>query len=147
MSKSWKQIAGHIFETTNKFGQLKIGVADSSAYRVSLHKVTKVNWLWQKKMCKPDLVWRWLWNSEIRYFLASQPVFMKCLLSALYWTKCKSPQVFFGFFKFLPKVCPVLLLSLSLYESMITENDCLLDDANVFFVFQVLLNFFIHSGK
>ena len=66
-------------------------------YRVSHYKVTKVNWLWQIEISKPDLVWRWFWNSEIRYFFASQPVFMKSLLSALYsalyWTRCKSPQV------------------------------------------------------
>ena len=28
MSKSWKQIVSHVFETANKFGQLKTGVPD-----------------------------------------------------------------------------------------------------------------------
>ena len=31
MSKSWKQITAHVFETTNKFGQTKIGVPDLPA--------------------------------------------------------------------------------------------------------------------
>ena len=86
-------------QTFNDF-QILIGNFDRlgllpTAYRVRHYKVTKVNWLWQIEIYKQDLVWRWFWNPEIRYFLVSQPVFMKCLLSALYWT-----QVFFRLLSF-----------------------------------------------
>ena len=63
-----------------------------SFYRVSQSELTKVNWGWQIKICKLNFVWKWFWNPEIGGFLELQPVFMKCLHSALYWTRCKSPS-------------------------------------------------------
>ena len=61
-------------------------------YRVSQSELTKVNWVWQIKMYNSNFVWKWFWNPEIGGFLELQPLLMKYLLSALYWTRFKSPS-------------------------------------------------------
>ena len=41
-------------------------------YRVSHFEMDFMNWLWQIKICKLDLVWRWFWNAEIGNFWVPQ---------------------------------------------------------------------------
>ena len=41
-------------------------------YRVSHFEMDFMNWLWQIKICKFDLVWRWFWNTEIGNFWVPQ---------------------------------------------------------------------------
>ena len=41
-----------------------------------------MNWLWQIKICKLDLVWRWSWNLEIGNFWLLQPFFKKVTSAA-----------------------------------------------------------------
>ena len=48
---------------------------------------------WRIEKCKADFFCRWFWKPETRCFWALQCVIMKCLLCALYWTRCKSPSV------------------------------------------------------
>ena len=71
----------------------------------------KVIWVWQMEIFNLDLVWRQFWNSEIRKFLAKQPVFMQCLLSAICWARCKTTSVSIYFCSFF-----VLILLNLLYK-------------------------------
>ena len=87
-----------------------------------------LNWLWWVEKCKSDLVWRWFWNAETRYFLAQQWVFMNCLLCALYWTRCKSPSVKKCFCLFLSNVFKVFFWLIWL---KITGKDSLRDNSNI----------------
>ena len=41
-------------------------------YRVSHFEMDFMNWLWQIKICKFDLLWRWFWNTEIGNFWVPQ---------------------------------------------------------------------------
>ena len=102
-----------------------------------------LNWLWRVEICKSGFVWRLLWNPEIRYFLALQPVFVKCLLCALYWTRCKPPSVSFGFCSISSDFCIIFLMILNLYESYTTENDSWLHYSNMFLSFTVILQVYV----
>ena len=106
-----------------------------STYRVFHIEMFLLNSVWQIEICKSDFVWRWFWNAEIRYFLALQPVFVKFLLCALYWTRCESPSVSFGFCSISSYFCVIFLLILSLYESYTTVNDNWLHYSHIFFYF------------
>ena len=64
---------------------------------------------------------------------------MKCLLCALYWTRCKPPSVSFGFCWISSDFCIIFLLILSLG---ITGNDSWLHYSNIFFCFAVILQVF-----
>jgi hypothetical protein len=101
-----------------------------------------LNWVWWREIFQSDFVWRWFWNPEIRYFKALQPVFVKCLLCTLYWTRCKSSKVSFGFCSILSDFYMIFLLILNLYESYTTVNDSWLHNSNIFFSFAVILQVF-----
>ena len=53
-------------------------------YRVSQGKLFFFNYLWEIEICKLDFFGRCFWNSEIWEILLMQPVFMKCILCAIY---------------------------------------------------------------
>ena len=63
---------------------------------------SRLIWLWQKEICKLDLIWKWISNTEICKFWFLKPVFIKWLLCAFYWTRYKSPSVSICFSQFFP---------------------------------------------
>ena len=59
-------------------------------------------------------------------------------------------QVTFSFnliLLFLPKFWGIFPLIVSIYDSIITMNDNLLDDTNIMFIFEVLFHFFCDTYK
>ena len=73
MSKSLKQIAAHIFEPTNKFGQLNSGVPDFSAQDENWQKVQAQNMSLRCTSSPEEKI-------KILYFyipLSSKPVWLK----------------------------------------------------------------------
>ena len=84
--KSWDY---EFFGTTTHFYEmLTMRPLLDQMYRVSRGIVLCWNLLWQIEICKLDFVWGGFWNPGMWKFLALQPVFMKCLLCAHYWTRC-----------------------------------------------------------
>ena len=73
-------------------------------------------------------------SKSIKTTLYNQYVFMKCIMCALYWTKVSDPW----FQKeniFLSQFCLIFLLILSLYDSIFTSYDRLLNNDNIIFGF------------
>ena len=69
------------------------------------------------------------------------------LLSDLYWTRCKSPSVLIFFCLILPWFWCIFAFIVSIYDSIITMNDKLLDDNNIAFIFDVLFHIFVTLEK
>ena len=78
--------------------------------------------MWQIEISKLDLVWRQFWNSEIRKFLRKQPVFLKCLMSAICWARCKTTSVSIYFCSFLVLVLLNLLHKLLSHLGLFQEK-------------------------
>jgi hypothetical protein len=90
-------------------------------------------------------IWKWFWNPEIMTFFALQPVIIKCIFCALYWTRCQWPSVSKKQFTFFFKFCIIFLLILSQYDPKFAGYDRLLDNDNIMFGFCSAFTSFWHT--
>ena len=132
-----------IYHSINAKGSSIISIIQGQPLQSYISKL-----LWQIEICNPDLVWRWFWNSEIIYFLSSQPVFRKCLLSDLYWTRCKSPpSFFFDFLSFFVKFVQFFFRFWAYMTNWLLRRLLTWWCQHFFLFFKYFYIFFIHSWK
>jgi hypothetical protein len=73
-------------------------------YRVSQGKLYFLNYLWEIEMYKLNFISRRFWTLEMWEILLLQPVFMICILYALYWTNFPRKYTFYGKWAWCPYV-------------------------------------------